>query len=528
PAYNVSIYFVEGTVLDVLQTGKTALVKCIAHGAYPQPDLAWWMDRKHLTQHSNQSWSNSSRISVSFLELTPTVVDNGATLACVATNPAMAPSRGSKADVITLNVTYSPIVEISRVDDGSLTEMVELDTLSLKCEVKANPPVDKFKWYFNDSLIRSGGIWGDSVTSSSLQIEETTRRHAGRYSCAASNAVGETRADPVNITVHYPPECAERGVVLVKETIRCNARGLPTPDTYFWHVQPANSDVQHLTTGSHLLTLAQITGPLVGTLKVTCEASNGIASQYQPCVKTFSLDQLRPPQPKQCDLAYEHGEFQMRCIPVENATYYEVSVWRMSPSNSSLYLEHRGSMGFGARQAQAHGGGVWLVRGSLRMLRPTDEAGAAACNRYGCSDPLLLRPTENLLHAASPPWWHFVMDKDVGISVGAVVLVAVFIISTALVIRLARRPRLKTPTPVIQVLQLDDVTQYIDTIAENKRASCSLRSIRSCSSGYSDGSAPEEPVAPPIDRRRKPVAVWEHWDAPPPDVTLTLHRESAV
>lgn len=52
-----------------------------------------------------------------------------------------------------------------------------------------------------------------------------------------------------------------------------------------------------------------------GTLQVTCEASNGIASQDQPCVRTFSLELLRPPQPKQCDLAYEHGEFQMRCIP---------------------------------------------------------------------------------------------------------------------------------------------------------------------------------------------------------------------
>lgn len=91
---------------------------------------------------------------------------------------------------------------------------------------------------------------------------------------------------------------------------------------------------------------------------------------------------------------------------VENATYYELSVWRMSPSNSSLYLDRRNSMGFGARQAQAHGGGAWLVRGSLGVLRQADEAGAAACNRYGCSEPLLLRPTDGLLQAASPPWWH--------------------------------------------------------------------------------------------------------------------------
>lgn len=92
--------------------------------------------------------------------------------------------------------------------------------------------------------------------------------------------------------------------------------------------------------------------------------------------------------------------------PVENATYYEVSVWRMSTSNTSLVLERRGSMGYGMSQALAQGEGVpWLVRGPLGNLRVGDEAGASACNRYGCSSALLLRPTENLLQATVNPWW---------------------------------------------------------------------------------------------------------------------------
>ncbi|KAL4705748.1 hypothetical protein ACJJTC_018347, partial [Scirpophaga incertulas] len=202
PAYNVSIYWVNGTVEDVLQVGKPAVVKCVAHGAYPQPELSWWLDHRHLTQHSNQSWINSTRTSVSFLQLTPSVLDNGATFACVATNPAMAPSRGSKADVITLNVTYSPIVEVARVSDGSLTEVVELDSLHLECEVKANPQVESFTWYFNDIQIASGSIWGDEVHSAKLYVEEATRKHSGRYSCAAGNIVGETRGEHINITVY--------------------------------------------------------------------------------------------------------------------------------------------------------------------------------------------------------------------------------------------------------------------------------------------------------------------------------------
>ncbi|XP_073950648.1 B-cell receptor CD22-like [Choristoneura fumiferana] len=523
PAYNVSIHWVEGTLGDTLQAGKPALVQCSAHGSYPPADLAWWLDHKHLTQHSNQSFVNATGTAISFLQLTPGVADAGATLACVATNPAMAPSRGSKADIITLNVTYSPIVEVSLLGDESPNEVVELDPLHLKCDVKANPPVDRFKWYFNDNEIHAGDIWGFNTTSGELVVEEATRHHAGRYNCAAGNSVGQTTAEHISVTVFYPPEC-DNGITLIKETVNCNVRALPTPDTYFWHIQPSGSDMQHLTTGSALLPLSQVTGPLPGTLKVTCDAGNGIASQETPCERILSLEHLRPQQPQQCDLAYEYEEFQMRCIPVENATYYEVSVWRMSTSNTSLILERRASMGFGSGQAMAQGGGApWLVRGGLGKLKAGDEAGASACNRYGCSRALLLRPTENLLQDSAPPWWEFLLEKDVAISVGAVVLVAAFLISTFLVVRLARRSRAKPSAPVIQVLQLDDIARdYLDTIGEHKvRASCSLRS---CSSVYSEGSAESGPA---VDRRRKPM--WTHqWDAPPPDVTLTLHRESAV
>ncbi|CAB3248818.1 unnamed protein product [Arctia plantaginis] len=532
PAYNVSIHWVRGTVGDALRAGSVALAQCTARGSYPQPELSWWLDRKHLTHHSNQTWSNSTLTAISFLELNPALSDNGATLACVATNPVMAPNKGSKADVFTLNVTYSPMVDVIKLgDDGNGNVVVELDSLNLECETKANPPVEMFTWYFNDIEIKPGSIWGDNTSSRQLLIEEATRAHAGRYACGAANTIGETRSDNLSITVFYPPECTGVGIRLIKETIHCNVKALPAPETYFWHLQPSNYEIQHLTTGSSSLSLDTITGPLAESLKASCEASNGVASQEESCDRTFSFEHLRPPQPEQCDIAYEFGEFQMKCIPVENATYYEVYVWRLSESNSSLVLERRASMGFGTGRALAAAGpgnnagltaGRLAVRAALGRVRRGDEAGARACNRYGCSAPLLLRPTDTLLHQADPPWWHFFLEKDVGISLGAVVLVAVFVISSVLMVRLVRRPRHKPP-PVIQVLQLDDVARnYLDNIGEHKvHASCSLRS---CSSGYSDASGDS---GPPVDRRRKPA--WERWhEPPPPDVTLTLHRESAV
>lgn len=97
---------------------------------------------------------------------------------------------------------------------------------------------------------------------------------------------------------------------------------MPSPDTFFWHIQPAGFDIQQLTTGSPLLPLDQITGPLADTLKVTCEASNGIASQDVPCERTISFEHLRPQQPQECDLAYEYGEFHMRCKPGMYSQYF--------------------------------------------------------------------------------------------------------------------------------------------------------------------------------------------------------------
>lgn len=52
-----------------------------------------------------QSWDETTRTAVSFLQLTPTVADNGGTLQCLASNPVMESEPGSKADVIRLNVT---------------------------------------------------------------------------------------------------------------------------------------------------------------------------------------------------------------------------------------------------------------------------------------------------------------------------------------------------------------------------------------------------------------------------------------
>ncbi|CAG4931520.1 unnamed protein product [Parnassius apollo] len=521
PANQVKIQWVQGTLDGALRSGETVTAQCEAYGSHPPPDITWRLNNKRLKKHSNQTWDNSLQAAISFIQITPTMADNQATLTCEAVNPIMPSERNSKADVINLNVTFGPKVEIMKLDDEKRNEVVELDPLHLKCDVKANPPADKYMWYFNDMKIKPGGMWGDDISTNELFIDEVSRRHAGQYACAASNTIGETRADPISIIVLYPPECKKPGITLDKETLNCNVKGLPVPDTYFWHIQQIDHDIQHLTTGSSSLSLDHVAGPLSENLNVSCEAENGIASQYKSCTKIISLGHLRPPQPQQCDLAFEYKEFQIRCIPVENATHYELSLWRLSKTNTSLVLDRKKSVEVGNSLALTQNGDEpWLVRGALGLLNTGDEAGAAACNRYGCSGALLLRPTENLLSAAASPWWKFLTEKDAVICIGVVLLVIMFACSTVLAIRLARRSRKKAQVPVIQVLQLDDVTRdYLNRTGDiHVHPSCSLRSNSSdCS---------EEPDNPSLVECH--CAHTSHEWVPPPDVTLTLQRESAV
>lgn len=47
---------------------------------------------------------------------------------------------------------------MSKLGDGRLNEVVELDSLHLECETRANPMVEKFSWYFNVSKFIKGFV----------------------------------------------------------------------------------------------------------------------------------------------------------------------------------------------------------------------------------------------------------------------------------------------------------------------------------------------------------------------------------
>ncbi|GBP58630.1 Synaptogenesis protein syg-2 [Eumeta japonica] len=54
PVESVRISWSEGASNGTLRSGRRAVARCVARGSQPLPDVTWWLDHRHLTQHSNK------------------------------------------------------------------------------------------------------------------------------------------------------------------------------------------------------------------------------------------------------------------------------------------------------------------------------------------------------------------------------------------------------------------------------------------------------------------------------------------
>lgn len=62
--------------------------------------------------------------------------------------------------------------------------------------------------------IKEDGVRGIRISSNDLTIDEVRRSHSGRYSCAARNNIGETKADPININVRCKLSSLKRARII--------------------------------------------------------------------------------------------------------------------------------------------------------------------------------------------------------------------------------------------------------------------------------------------------------------------------
>ncbi|EEB18285.1 limbic system-associated membrane protein precursor, putative [Pediculus humanus corporis] len=100
----------------------------------------------------------------------------------------------------TLEILVPP--RIHHVTSGGNVEVKKGQTVTLECRASGNP-VPSVAWSRKNNVLPSGE---KSREGSSITIEQATRHQAGTYLCTASNGVGDSAIQSINLHVLYPPE----------------------------------------------------------------------------------------------------------------------------------------------------------------------------------------------------------------------------------------------------------------------------------------------------------------------------------
>nr|NP_001036502.1 down syndrome cell adhesion molecule 1, isoform AU [Drosophila melanogaster]ABI31053.1 down syndrome cell adhesion molecule 1, isoform AU [Drosophila melanogaster] len=204
--------------------GETLIVTCPVAG-YPIDSIVWERDNRALPINRKQKVFPNGTLIIENVERN----SDQATYTCVAKNQEGYSARGS------LEVQVMVLPQVVPFDFGE-ESINELDMVSASCTVnKGDLPVDIYwtknggRVYTNDGLI----VTRNSQRLSVLSIESVRARHAGNYSCVATNNAGAITQSAM-LAVNVPPrwilEPTDKAFAQGSDAkVECKADGFPKP-----------------------------------------------------------------------------------------------------------------------------------------------------------------------------------------------------------------------------------------------------------------------------------------------------------
>ncbi|XP_033119189.1 interleukin-18 receptor 1-like isoform X2 [Anneissia japonica] len=174
--------------------GDVINMKCEANLSKPAVKLSWFLDDFHVkaaNEYTETEDGITYNTSIEFLK-TATVADNKKTLECAAESPAIE----RRSSMLTLNVTYKPLVE---VNPQSITTE-EGEDVSFTCNSTANPMPFSYTW-----IIELDNGTNLVKASQNLKLNRvTTDFDNAKIKCEVENSIGRSQANVVNFTVNGP------------------------------------------------------------------------------------------------------------------------------------------------------------------------------------------------------------------------------------------------------------------------------------------------------------------------------------
>ncbi|KAK7071942.1 hypothetical protein SK128_017616, partial [Halocaridina rubra] len=290
PPLEVDIYGVVGPV----SAGSVVQPRCQTIGSNPPAKITWWRGHTHLTQVTH-SVEDGGNITTATLTLITGREHDGVTLACTAVNPSLPDVPITRT--VKLEVLYPPVATLTLGRVLNSSNIKEGDDIFFECSVKANPFVQKIKWYHNGAVMQHDVNEGVVMSGLSLALQRLRRKHSGSYVCVAYNNEGQNTSNTFHLTVKHAPECvggahqktigAARGSAT---QLTCRVEAEPAVNIRWeWvKIQADKSEVRipREDINSDGLTSSIVLTPLTqGDYgQVFCRASNVIGRQREACV----------------------------------------------------------------------------------------------------------------------------------------------------------------------------------------------------------------------------------------------------
>ncbi|KAG0415592.1 hypothetical protein HPB47_007208 [Ixodes persulcatus] len=104
-----------------------------------------------------------------------------------------------------LSCLHKPKVELTLGSHPRQWNIVEGHDLYLECRVDANPRIGDVLWRLDGRDLHPGRHV--IMSNQSLALQSVRRDSSGSYTCVATNRVGETQSEPLNIVVKHSPAC---------------------------------------------------------------------------------------------------------------------------------------------------------------------------------------------------------------------------------------------------------------------------------------------------------------------------------
>ncbi|XP_025152782.1 Down syndrome cell adhesion molecule-like protein Dscam2 isoform X32 [Harpegnathos saltator] len=218
--------FIRHMDKKAIVAGETLRVTCPV-GGYPIESIVWERDTRVLPINRKQKVFPNGTLIIENVER----MSDQATYTCVARNAQGYSARGT----LEVQVMVSPQIAPFSISEGPANWG---EQVSAMCSVlKGDLPIE-IQWSLNGEPITrlthpDVTVSNSGKKTSVLIIESVTARHAGEYSCVASNLVGSVSRSAI-LSVNVPPrwilEPTDKAFAQGSDAqVECKADGFPKP-----------------------------------------------------------------------------------------------------------------------------------------------------------------------------------------------------------------------------------------------------------------------------------------------------------